>query len=75
MGTTSAATRVVPNSQGREQMHSVLDKALETLRMKNYQNFARSLVMFFAIRLVTFNEARLDQILSTVRTQIVSAPQ
>ena len=50
MGAPDTAVPVVPNSQGHEQIHAVLDKALESLRMKNYKNFARGLIMFFAIR-------------------------
>ena len=56
MGAESGQADVVPNSQGREQMHSVLDKALESLRMKNYQNFSRWLIMFFAIIIIMHND-------------------
>lgn len=38
------------NSQGREQMHSVLDKLCKSLRQKNYPNFMAHLKLFFAIR-------------------------
>ena len=38
------------NSQSREQMHSVLDKLGKSLRQKNYHNFFRWLISFFAIR-------------------------
>ena len=37
-------------SQGREIMHSVLDKLAPSLRQKNYANFMRSLIVFFTIR-------------------------
>ena len=38
------------NTQGREQMHSVLDKLGKSLRQKNYRNFCAYLTAFFAIR-------------------------
>ena len=38
------------NSQGREQMHSILDKLAKSLRQKNYYNFMRYMIAFFAIR-------------------------
>ena len=38
------------NSQGREQMHSILDKLGKSLRQKNYFNFMRYMIAFFAIR-------------------------
>ena len=38
------------NSQGREQMHSILDKLAKSLRQKNYHNFMRYMIAFFAIR-------------------------
>ena len=38
------------NSQGREQMHAVLDKLAKSLRQKNYHNFMRHMMAFFAVR-------------------------
>ena len=38
------------NSQGREQMHSILDKLAKSLRQKNYHNCMRYMIAFFAIR-------------------------
>ena len=38
------------NSQGREQMHSVLDKLAKSFRQKNYHNFMRYMIAFFAVR-------------------------
>ena len=38
------------NSQGREQMHSILDKLAKSLRQKNYNNFMKYMICFFAIR-------------------------
>lgn len=40
-------TRV--NSQGREQMHSILKKLAPSLRQKNYFTFMNYLIMFFCI--------------------------
>ena len=40
----------VSNSQGREQLHSVLDKLSKSLRQKNYHNWFRYMIAFFAIR-------------------------
>ena len=37
-------------SQGREQMHSVLEPLAKQLRQKSYHNFMKSLIAFFAIR-------------------------
>ena len=37
-------------SQGREQMHSVLEPLAKQLRQKNYRNFMKSMIAFFAIR-------------------------
>ena len=42
------------NSQGREQIHSILDKCSSSLRHTNYFNFVRYMSVFFAIR--NFNE-------------------
>ena len=36
------------NSQGREEMHSVLDKATATLRLKKYEMFMRWMIVWFA---------------------------
>ena len=38
------------NSQGREQMHSILTKLSKSYRQKNYHNFMRHMIAFFAIR-------------------------
>ena len=38
------------NSQGREQIHSILDKCSSSLRQTNYFNFMRYMRVFFAIR-------------------------
>ena len=38
------------NSQGREQIHSILDKCSNSLRQTNYFNFMRYMRAFFAIR-------------------------
>ena len=38
------------NSQGREQMQSILDKLGKSLRQKNYFNFLRYMIAFFARR-------------------------
>ena len=38
------------NSQGREQMHSILDKLGRSLRQKNYDNFMHYMITFFSIR-------------------------
>ena len=38
------------NSQGREQMHSILDKLGRSLRQKNYSNFMHYMRVFFCIR-------------------------
>ena len=38
------------NSQGREQMHAVLDKLGRSLRQKNYYNFMHYMKTFFSIR-------------------------
>ena len=38
------------NSQGREQMHSVLDKLSKSLRQRNYYNWFRYIKAFFVIR-------------------------
>ena len=40
----------VSNLQGREQMHSVLDKLSKSLRQKNYHNWFRYMIAFFATR-------------------------
>ena len=37
------------NSQGREQMHSVLEKLAPSLRQMNYSNFMRTLIIFFSV--------------------------
>ena len=48
----SAITKIQEktNSQGREQMHSILEPLAKSLRQKNYRNFMKTLVAFFAIR-------------------------
>ena len=38
------------NSQGREQIHSILDKCYSSLSQTNYFNFMRYMRVFFAIR-------------------------
>ena len=38
------------NSQGREQMHAILDKLGRSLRQKNYYNFMHYMKTFFSIR-------------------------
>ena len=38
------------NSQGREQMHSILTKLSKSSRQKNYHNFMCHMIAFFAIR-------------------------
>ena len=38
------------NSQSREQMHSVLDKLAPSLRQMSYENFMRTLIIFFCVR-------------------------
>ena len=37
------------HSQGREQMHSVLERLTPSLRQMNYQNFMRTLILFFSV--------------------------
>ena len=37
------------HSQGREQIHSVLEKLTPSLRQMNYQNFMRTLILFFSV--------------------------
>ena len=48
----SAITKIQgkTNSQGREQMHSILEPLAKSLRQKNYRNFMKTLIAFFAIR-------------------------
>ena len=48
----SAITKIQgkTNSQGREQMHSILEPLPKSLRQKNYRNFMKTLIAFFAIR-------------------------
>ena len=38
------------NSQSREIMHSVLDKCVNSLKLKTYQDFMHWMIAFFAIR-------------------------
>ena len=38
------------NSQGREQLHSILDRMAPSLRQMSYHNFMRSLIVFFSVR-------------------------
>ena len=37
------------HSQGREQMHSVLERLTPSLRQMKYQNFMRTLILFFSV--------------------------
>ena len=41
---------ITVNSQGREQTNSLIEKCAKTLRQKNYFNFMRYMICFFAIR-------------------------
>ena len=43
-------TNQYTNSEGREEMHSLLDKLAETLQTMSYQNFMIWLRVFFAVR-------------------------
>ena len=39
-----------PNSQGREQIHSLIEKCTESLRLMNYRHFMIFMKVFFAIK-------------------------
>ena len=41
---------ITVNSQGREQINSIIEKCTASLRQKNYFNFMRYMKAFFAIR-------------------------
>ena len=38
------------NSQGREQVNSLIEKCASTLRLKTYHNFMRYMIFFFSVR-------------------------
>ena len=39
-----------PNSQGREQMHSLIAKCTDSLRLMNYRHFMIFMKVFFAVK-------------------------
>ena len=39
-----------PNSQGREQMHSLIAKCTDILRLMNYRHFMIFMKVFFAVK-------------------------
>ena len=39
-----------PNSQGREQLHALIEKCADSLRLMNYRHFMKFMKIFFAVK-------------------------
>lgn len=44
-----------PNSQGREQLHSLIEKCSDSLHLMNYRNFMKFMRIFFAVKNLEHN--------------------
>ena len=41
---------VKPNSQGREQLHALIEKCSDSLRLMSYRHFMKFMQIFFAVK-------------------------
>ena len=39
-----------PNSQGREQLHALVEKCTDSLRLMNYRHFMKFMKVFFSVK-------------------------